>query len=226
MQIKTRFLISTLLVGAALAACGDDPEAPPPGTVELSWLVGTSGCAQSEVETVAVLLSGEGATNVRNFDCADGGAVIEGLEPGSYSAILEGLDEDSIARFGGESASISVRSGGISTVPTIRLEALPAEVEVSWYFENGRLCGSNGVEDVLVTFFRDEMAYRTESGPCEGEILIIDEVPANTYIVDVVGRDDRGVALFNGQDELTVGRGESADIEIRLSTVDSVSTRN
>ena len=78
------------------------------------------------------------------------------------------------------------------------------------------------VEDVLrfgVDQVEDEYEVLTAQADCALGIMSIDEVPANTYIIDVVARDGEGIIQFNGQEEIEVDRGDVADLEVRLLPV-------
>jgi hypothetical protein len=216
---QTLSIVLFALVGANMVGCGDETASLPAGSMQLSWLVGTGGCEASAVETVAVYLHREVAagTDLRTFACSDGEALIDGLEPGIYTISIRGRDAAGVDRFGDEQDSLEVRSSGTTTVPTFRLSALPARVVVSWYFENGRLCSFNEVSTIDIVLFEDEYEIYADTFGCDaGEAELLD-IQADTYIVDVVARDESGMALFSGQEEVTVDRGDQSIVEIVLA---------
>ena len=218
MQVRTIFFLVIVLGIAASAACGDEGDNLPSGNLAVSWLVGTSGCDQLGVETVAVLIEGGelSGTNVRTFQCGETSATISGLPPGIYDLTLRGRDAAGVDRFQGIYRNAEVRSGGTTTVGTIRLTALPATIDVTWYFDNGRMCAHNDVDLIGITLFEDEYEVLTAQADCALGGMTIDEVPANSYIIDVVARDSDGIIQFNGQEEIEVDRGDIADLEVRL----------
>lgn len=226
--VLRRLALCALLV-ASLAAlgCGEDPEDLPPGQIAVSWLVGTSGCAASNIDTVAIFLAdGSAATTVHTFDCEDGevgrggGVVISSVRPGTYDLVLRGRDNDGFDRFGATYGNVVVRSEGTASVSTVRLSALRATIQVSWYFDNGRLCDYNDVETVEATLFEDEYIELTQSAPCDAGLMEIEEIEAGSYVVDLVGRDDAGRLLYNGQDSVVVDKGDYAEADIRLDVID------
>jgi hypothetical protein len=228
--VLCRLTFCALLV-ASLAAlgCGEDPEDLPPGQIAVSWLVGTSGCTASNIDKVAIFLAdGSSATTVHTFDCEDGevggggggGVVISSVRPGTYDLVLRGRDADGFDRFGATYANVVVRSEGTASVSTVRLSALRATIRVSWYFDNGRLCDYNDVETVEATLFEDEYIELTQSAPCDAGLMEIEDIEAGSYTVDLVGRDDAGRLLYNGQDSLVVDKGDYAEADIRLDTIE------
>lgn len=221
MQTKSRIFLVVALVAVLSAACGGEGDDLPPGSLTVNWLVGTSGCGQLGVDTVAVLIEGGElqGTNVRTFQCDQSSATISGLPPGIYNLTLRGADATGVDRFEGAYTNVEIRSGGTTSTPTVRLTALPANIEITWYFDNGRMCTHNGVDTIGITFFEDEYEVLTATANCASGGMLIDEVPANSYIVDLVGRDSEGIIQFNGQEELIVDRGDNTELEVRLLPV-------
>ncbi len=215
-----RFSWILTLLATTLFACGDDGADLPPGNVTVSWAVGTSGCDTLGVESVAVMVEG-GERNesvVRSFACTDGGATVTGLTPGAYRVTLRGRDSLGVDRFGGEAPRIDVRSGGTTTLGTVVLSALPASIEVSWYFENGRMCAQNGATGVRIILFDDEYVDATLETDCANAIAVLEGIQAGSYIVDVSALDELGTATHSGQDQLVIDRGDRTGVEIRLSS--------
>lgn len=206
------------VAAAVLAGCvrssGTDPGFSAPGDLELTWRIGTSSCAEQELETVAVLLDG---IEVATFPCEPGGGVVERLDARSYDLALMASDRRGADRYGAELGTIAVQSGVASSVPTALLSALPASVMVTWYFENGRLCDTNGVESVDLTLFDDGYLLLTETADCSGGAHDLVGIEAGSFEVNAMGRDSAGVALFNGVADVVVDMGDLAVVEVMLS---------
>jgi hypothetical protein len=221
MKHAIRIGLMASVLGLLAAACSDEPAALPGGAMQLSWLVGTGGCEASGVDTVGVALVGGSSTTptVYSYPCGQGSVTLSDLAPGTYDVSLYGNDPSGVARFGGQASNVQVRSEGTTTVATIRLSALPARIDVAWYFENGRLCSYNNVEDIEITLFRDEYEIFSTTSECGPGTLLLEDIQADTYVIDLLGRDSQGVARFNGQDEVIVERGDTAQVEIRLMEI-------
>jgi hypothetical protein len=217
---RTTPLLVLVALGSCLTACSDEPAELPRGSIQVSWLVGTGGCDASGVADVAVVLNGgESGTSIRTYSCNQGQATLTDLEPGTYDISLRARDSAGVGRFGGTASNVVVRSEGTTTVPTVRLNALPATIQVTWYFENGRFCAYNNVETVEITLFEDEYEIYSTSVACDAGEAFLEDQQADTYIVDLLGRDPDGLARYNGQDEVTVNRGDSVAVELRLDEI-------
>lgn len=219
-----RFALFTSLIaalGLAAVGCGDDAGALPPGNMNIHWLVGSSGCEQAGVDTIAVFITGEGilGTDLRTFECEAETALLTGLPPGVYDLSLRGRDTQGVDRFAGAVTGVQVRSNGTTSVQTVRLSALPAELRVSWYFDNGRMCSYNQIRQVDIVLFEDEYEIYSATADCTLGVVELEDIQADTYMVDVAAIDDGGRARFNGQEEVRVDRGDRADVEIRLMEI-------
>jgi hypothetical protein len=187
-------------------------EAPRQGQVEVSWRVGSAGCEAAEVTTIEVALGDE----VHAFPCGDEGAMVSARE-GRHPLVLRGLDAGGVARYEGDGGRVEVQRGRVSSVPTVLLSALPATVAATWFFENGRLCSQNGVEQVEVTLFDDGDAIQlSETVPCEEGAIELEELEAGAYALLLLGRDGEGEVLYSGERPLDAGRGDQLSVEIVL----------
>jgi hypothetical protein len=212
----------SVLFATCFAGCGGTTESLPPGNISISWLMGSSGCQLLDIETVVISL--ESSDSAKNFSetaaCDAGSSELEDIEPGSYSLILTGHDAEETTRFQGDAGQIEVRSGGTITVPTVQLSALPSTISVTWYFENGRMCGHNEIETVDITLFDNEHLLSTEVSPCADGIYILENILSGDYVVDILARDVDGVAQFSGQESIEIDRGDFMEIEVVLMEVD------
>lgn len=185
-----------------------------PGTVDFTWQVGASGCELSGVTDVEVVVGS--ASQV--YPCTDGGGTLS-VADGSYDLIAIGYDVDGVPRYSGTEPNVRVYAGGSVSVPTVRLEALPAQLELNWYFENGRLCGSNDVDDVDVVLFKDDRIELDFVTPCDDGTELVEEVPAGLYTVSILGRDSTGTARFSGEADIELLKGDFGTVDIELAEI-------
>ena len=196
----------------ALVGCVVRTEEEPDvdGSIEVGWEVGAAGCEAAGVETVTVTVDEQ----TSSFACADGVGSVD-VAPGQYLVTLEGLDADGHPRYGGE-GSVSVGPGEVVTLPTVVLSALPASLTVTWYFENGRLCGSNGVEEVDLRVFEDDYLVDEVTAGCDDGAATIASLPAGTYDVGLYARDADGVVTFSATEVADLGKGDDVVLELQL----------
>jgi hypothetical protein len=97
----------------------------------------------------------------------------------------------------------------------VRLTAKPASVEAAWRFDNGRVCGANGVSRVEVAVY-DQAFYEIarEQFSCNQGSGVIEGIAAGDFIVEAVGEGDE--AVFRGVAETTLKRGDHAKVEVEL----------
>lgn len=217
-------LIGLFFVGGWSLGCGEDGAELPPGNISLSWLIGSTGCESASVTTMAIYLHGGAETELFTYDCGSSDVLITSIPPGSYEMSLRGRDSTGIDRFGGEAVGIVVRSEGTTTVPTVRLSALPAVLWVNWYFENGRMCHYNEIESVDIALFQNEQLMENYIVDCDAGFVQLDDVQAEAYIIDLVGRTQSGVAVFSGQNSITLDRGDVGEVEIQMAPIGSPGT--
>lgn len=209
------FGVVATFVALSLGACGDDAADLPPGNLALSWLVGTSNCAAVGVETVAVIVDGSDSV-IQTYDCNEEGALLTDLQAGAYTVRLRGEDSLGVERFGVTVQGVEVRSGGTTTVPTVRLLPIPAVILVSWYFDNGRMCTQNDVDSVELILWDGVIPEVTLVAPCSDAESAIEIEQAGAYEVEVAGRDADGLVTFRGQSDVVVNYGDDVLVEVRL----------
>lgn len=203
----------TLWLAPLLMACslGEGEETIIDGSVTLSWQVGSSGCAMSGVDTVEVDIAGF----AEQVPCTDGQLTLD-VPPGDHSVLLLGLDAGGVARYQA-SGGVTVREGEAVTMPTAVLGAIPATLDVSWYFENGRLCGGNGVSDVEIVVFDNDFIVDSLATSCDDGIERLSDLLAGSYTITVLGRDGAGAVAFSGYSDLDVDKGDLAFVEVMLT---------
>lgn len=206
------------LTALILAACGKDEEADPPapGTISLSWTIGSQGCSDAGIEEIAVIA--DGTDELATFDCAIGSGTIEGLDPGGYDLSVLGRDVAGADRYGVEVADVVVEAGVDTPLGNVTLSALPAEIVAMWVFDNGGLCAQNDAETVHVRLFDsgDFLEFDGEA-PCDDGILPIGGINGGTWTVDVEALSAAGIITWTGEQDVVVGTGESVDATVTLS---------
>jgi hypothetical protein len=200
---------------ACLTACGegavDSTSTAESGALTVPWQVGAAGCEASGVASVRVDVAGTSSTAA----CSAGSLTLE-VRPGDHRVDVWGLDEAGFARYGG-SDEVSVAQGDVVTMPTVVLGALPATLDVSWYFDNGRLCGGNGVTDVEIIIFEDDFIIDSLQTSCDDGIERMNDLLAGNYTVSVLGRDSGGVVAWTGLTLVEIDKGDLGFVEVELS---------
>ena len=188
----------------------ETPEPLPDGTIIVAWEVGASGCEAAEIDTVEVTIDG----GTSSFACGDGTATFD-VPAGVYDIHLDGVDLQGATRYDGDT-EVTVGAGQTVNAPTTVLSALPADLTVTWFFENGRLCSANGVEEVELTVFEDDFVVDSVVAPCDDGTASLEDLVAGTYDVNLLARDAGGVAQFEGTETVDLLKGDLAVLEIQL----------
>ena len=206
-------LLALLLTAACVGGTVYDPGPDDPGfgELDLSWQIGTSGCSAAGIVTVEVDLGDEAAS----FDCLSGGGTLT-VPEGSYDIVMTGLDADGVARYGGSYLQAAVYESETTVVPTVLLGALPATMTVTWYFQNGRLCGSNDVAELDIVVYDDDYILDVFTTECDDGIEQVGPVLSGSYTVQLIGRDGQGQAAFTGESDVDLERGDDTAVEIEL----------
>lgn len=199
----------TLLTGCVITSRTTPPDVEP-GSLVLTWSVGSGGCAEAGVTEIQIQMGNARET----LACEEGGATITG-DPGRYDVVATGFDADGVARYEG-TTTVSVPEGGEATAH-VTLAALPASLEVTWYFENGRLCAANGVSEVhLVLFDEDDYVVAETTQPCDDGLATLDALSSGTYALHADALDDGGALRFDGDVDVVLDKGDAAVVEVEL----------
>jgi hypothetical protein len=202
------FLAAAL--AALIAAAGCDSEDTKTYDVPISWniaggqgatCVGTlNGPGVGEQVTfdkvaVTVYSAADDATPIRDVvevDCNSYEYTIPSLKRGSYIVEL-----GAIAEFEGVSlpfyqAELEVTApAGSDSYEAVLLQG-KGKIAVSWSFANNKMCGPNGVAEVVVSLAAGEKV------PCEDGEVLIENLYWSEYSVNVVGNDADGNAAWTG----------------------------
>lgn len=204
----------TLLV----AGCGEI-EPLGEGQLSLTWQVSPTGCDEAGVDVVELRLSGPD-TLVERYACTRGGLHLANVDAGLYELELSGHDSNGKAIFEAEPRPVTVESGRTATVGTMRLVAKPAAADVGWVFSNGRVCGANGVNHIVVAIFDDQdYEVARERFPCDSGRGRISGLRAGAYLVEATGLTE-STATWRGTEPLKASRGDELAVEIELTSVD------
>jgi hypothetical protein len=181
-----RFLVVGLTTGCVVVK---EPETVEPGTgeVEVSWQVASSGCEASGVTEVAVEIGGVGGS----YDCA-------------------------VARYGGESAAVTVIGGQTTRVPTVVMGALPASITASWSFDNGMLCAQNGVEQIDMIVYDNDFIEDESVAPCDSGELTIADIRAGEFVISLLGRDANQQVVYSGEAQVSLEKGDNEIVHVQL----------
>lgn len=213
--------LATLVTGCVIDGPGlGDPDTtgqpPGDGIVEVSWIVGSSGCALAQVTDIQLTIG----TYENTYPCDNGSTRVQ-LPAGDYSLVATGLDADGVARFEATEELVSIFEDETTILPTLRLSALPASLTLFWRFENGSLCGANGVDSIDVALFDNEQLVDpfpivVDCDPGEADF---DDIAAGSYVVSLLGQDESGVAIFDARKEIELYRGETLAEELVLTAL-------
>jgi hypothetical protein len=205
-----RFLVVGLTTGCVVVK---EPETVEPGTgeVEVSWQVASSGCEASGVTEVAVEIGGVGGS----YDCAAGTAMLT-VPAGTHDLFIAGYDASGVARYGGESAAVTVIGGQTTRVPTVVMGALPASITASWSFDNGMLCAQNGVEQIDMIVYDNDFIEDESVAPCDSGELTIADIRAGEFVISLLGRDANQQVVYSGEAQVSLEKGDNEIVHVQL----------
>lgn len=205
--------LAPALAGLALTACTAGPlqDTPIDGSIEVPWQIGASGCEAAGVSEVVV----QAADREAAAPCTDGSLILD-VPAGDHVVAVWGVDDRGQARYEATTRA-ALGEGEAITVPTVVLGALPATLDVTWYFDNGRLCGGNGVADVEIVVFEDDFIVDTLATACDDGLERFGELLAGDYTVSVLARDEAGAVTWSGRSDISVAKGDIALVEVVLA---------
>lgn len=217
-----RLTATPCLAFAALAlvatGCGEEASEDP-GVLTLGWRVSPLGCEASGVKNVELHLDGlddqPGLT--QTWSCNAGRAILDGLLPGRYAFTLTGRDDAGRATFASPRTQLAVQPGRVTTYNDARLTARPGQVNVTWRFDNGHLCASNGIDHVFIGVY-DADAYVMQETllPCADGTGTLEGLPSGSFFVEVLGLAPDMTSLFRGIQEIQLERGDEASLDVTL----------
>lgn len=202
---------------AALAGCGEDVEPLGDGSLAVSWRVNPLGCEAAGVERVEVKLANARNEYVEYFSCEAGKGVLSDIGPGSYDLTLQGLNKRREATFSITPRVLTISADKLRTTDVLPLSAKPAQVKLFWRFDNGLMCGANGVKQVEVALFDDAYFehYRALLDCGEG-VTTLDGIVAGNYLIEASAQADDG-RTYRGMLPLQLGRGSQIEAQVVLA---------
>lgn len=211
-----RIVLALLAAGAVgLSACGEPVDPLGDGSLALSWQVSPHGCKEAGVDTVSIRLENAHRSFEESYACTDGEVIVEGIASANYEMTLVGLDARESETFISQPRVVTIGAEKLNEASTVRLTAKPAVAEVAWRFENGRVCGANGVSRVEIAVY-DQAFYeiKRQRFSCDAGVGLVEDIIAGSYIVEAVAEGDD--ATWRGVSETTLKRGDHAMVDVEL----------
>jgi len=207
-----RLLLVMPLLWAGCAPVANDLET---GTLEVSWTVGPDGCDVAGVTEVGVTLDG---ALMGSAPCEDGSTTLPRIEVGTRSMKLLGLDDEEVERYASDAEQVMILEGKTTVAEEQVLTALTGRVDVTWFFDNGRLCATNEVTDVVISVWEDGYLAAEKTAPCDDSEASVSGLPGGSYLLDLAALDDDGRTWFVGLGEIDLKKGDRQGVEVRLES--------
>ena len=227
---STKRLLTVLAgLGAMLVAC-DHGGGSGIGALEVHWQIKGSKCALAGVSTVQVsVLVAETSVAAQTAACEDGQVVFEGLEAGTYEVQVDGLDTAGSAAWSATAQGVRVRGGDDTDSVALELTHVGSGLSLSWYFENSGLCSFNGVAQVDVTIWYDEITMFHQVYACDpfadpnrpppedGVLgILVPDLPVAAVDVALFGLDGNGIRRFTGDKHVQLEDGRVVNVSVAL----------
>lgn len=167
MRTRSSVLIAAFM-GLTLVACGGDT---PTGSIQFGWKLGFGVACTAPAAAIDSIrahifnpTTKKDVATAMTFDCGLGTASFPGVPTGTYNIVLEGGVGRTFTTpvFSGSATGIVVAAGKPTAVGEIRLaKAAPAinpgTLQANWRFQNGKFCAPNGVAQVRLTAWREDV---------------------------------------------------------------------
>jgi hypothetical protein len=200
-------------------ACGESVEPVDDGRLAIDWNIRPHGCEASGVEKIRADLTFKGGARKETFDCQQKKAVVGDLRPANYEIRLYGIDAAGDETFQAGPERVTVYGGEQNDAPQMHLTGSPSRLAVTWRFANGRVCGSNGIDEVELTLYDtgDYKVREHEASCTAGETRLEGLAPGN-YLIELQANGEE--TAFSGFSKVRTRRGKTADSEVLLEKVD------
>lgn len=199
---------------AGIVACGDEAVFD----VDVPFRFGAGDCAAAGVKTVRGALydfDGQAAVAQAEADCSEGRLHVPGVPAGTYSVVLEGLDERPCVTHAARLDEVRVGRSSTSTSP-LRLGLAPRPVELRWHLPAGVTCASVGLRQVEVVIHVGDVAPAHAVFLCEADGGVIPSVPAGPAHIVVLGLDVEGTSIARGEADYGEGMLQASACDPRV----------
>jgi hypothetical protein len=185
------------------------------GSLLVKWKVSPLGCEAAGVELVEVKLRNAHRSYVESFECAEAQGVVSGINAATYELEVLGLNSSGFAIFSAPSRTVTVGAEKLNATELLRLNAKPAELTVTWSFENGLVCGSNEVSEIEIAVYdHSSFEHARRRVDCSAGRATIGGLIAGDYIVQALSAGDS--APYSGLAHARLKRGGSAEVLVEL----------
>lgn len=219
--------VTGVLLWLGLAACGETIEPIGAGEMTVSWELKETDCRGAGVESVAVQLTpvddgvdGEargGQRHSETVECAAGEATVEGLEGANYDLELLGRDHVGDVVFAAGPRRVTVYPERQNVVGTMELLARPSQLQVEWRFQNGRVCGTNGVERLRIDVMNEAgESVAGSSVACSSGGAVLEEVPPGLFRVALEANSGDG-ATYRAATEAAFRSAKRTEVSLVLA---------
>jgi len=194
------------------------------GNMRVSWTIGLSDpsiteCEAAGIETLVISLDSDGKTIEEEASCPSGTRTFSGIPANRYRIDVQGFDESGCTVYAGSSdGRIRPSTDGAPRPADVRLEPTGSvgEVNVSWRFEDGRLCGAHEVGSVEVTILSGDETQVEKTVDCEDGVYFTSTIPAGSVDIRVEATSGE-IILCDQQTDLDLDPCSSIEWEAELS---------
>ncbi len=187
-QVGTR-LWPILVALATLQGCD---LATSRGDLSVSWSIGldvpsVTECEAASIESVLLILDGERHDFEESVSCASGERTLRDIPSERYAVAVQGLDSEGCPVYEGVVDGVFPDSGTDPAGVSIVMERVvpSGNLDLEWAFDDGRLCGGHGVDDVDLLVLSDDVTVVSETLPCDQGGYEILDIPAGSIDVRI-----------------------------------------
>lgn len=145
--------IATCIASFLLLSGCEGSSSEPPGTLQVSWTLGTETCAGLGMTIADVSLIGmDGIVyDTQRVACTIQTHLFRNIPAGAYTVQIFGYRANATTpEYEGSGPPVAVEPGR-TALATIPMQRRPGSINVAWSFSDGKLCGFAGVDTVQLT---------------------------------------------------------------------------
>ncbi len=206
----------------SLIACSEELESISYGELSAAWQILPSGCEEAGIETISIRFEGtsiDGANPKSElFPCTSLSAQVSEIPVGFYDIYFNGIDGSGKSRYQSSHENILVHPDNTFTLET-QLHAAQGSIRTQWSFENGQLCGTNGVKDIDVSIF-DAHDYLIKDSvfSCTEGFADMGGLKAGEYLIVGFAKGREG-QKYRGKSEIILNQGDDISVNVSLETM-------